>query len=324
MPHANQQGNLIGILAGLITTAISMAVTSLFFLSPSFSLLLGCFISLPIFVVAFGWGTKSSIIALMSATIIFAIARNISFSLGFLFLFFLPAVYASWLLGLAQTDDKSQKIHWYPLSNAIFLLTSFVSIICILVAAYFLNDPSMAVLAEKVFALFNNTIQQNFSLSEIEITNFRNSFIANFVPLLAFVIAIYSLIFLLVSLYFSLITAQKMKRLARPRDDWPKNFRLPKVGLLVFGLAFIASFFQINPFIDLIAIVFNATFSLVISISGLAYLHNITRGIKGRIVILTFIYIALFTFVFAVPISILLLMLGVWATLQHQKETLQQ
>ncbi|MHC5306802.1 DUF2232 domain-containing protein [Bartonella sp. LJL80] len=321
MTQTNSQNLSVGLLAGLFAAVLGMAIVSLVTVLPVLSIILGCFISLPIFIAAFGWGTLSSVIALLTATLVLGIAQNFHVGFGFMLLFFLPAVYASWLLGLAQPDADGRSVKWYPLSSVIFLLTSFIAIICVLIGAYFHSQPSTPMIAQQVADLFANAMRQAQSANEADILAFRDMIVSNIVPLLSSGLATYSLIFLIGNLYFSLVGAQRMKRLARPREDWPTSFRLPLAAVVIFLVTFLATFVEFGSIIDLCAIVFYTTFMLALSISGLAYLHNLTRGVRGRTVILSLVYIAIFTFVFAFPISIMIFLMGVWAAIQHRRQT---
>ncbi len=114
-----------------------------------------------------------------------------------------------------------------------------------------------------------------------------------------------------------MITAQHMKWLKRPRDDWSKTLRLPISGLVIFIGVCIASMIELGLTLNLSARVFSTAYTVVISISGLAYLHNITKGINGRIIILSLVYIAILTVVFAPPISFMMLLMGIWAAIQY-------
>lgn len=308
-----------GILGGLFAAVLATAIMGFFLIFPPLALFIGCFMSLPIFVVAFGWGTMASVIALVTAAIVLIIAQNIYIGLGFTLLFFLPAVYASWLLGLAQTDKDGHTTRWYPLSSVIFLLTGFISIISVFIGLLLHNNPSTPIIAEQIANFVVNSLRQTNSASETDIIAFHDFLVTNIAPLMSSSLATYGVIFLIGNLYFSLVGAQRMKRLARPRDDWPKNFRLPIAALGIFVVAFGATFFELGTFLNLCASVFNTTFTLAISMTGLAYLHNLTRGINGRFFILALVYIGLFTFIFTVPISLILLLMGIWTTLQETR-----
>ena len=72
-----------GILGGLFAAVLATAIMSFFTVFPPFALLLGCFMSLPIFIVAFGWGTAASIISLVTAAIVLIFAQNFYIGLGF-------------------------------------------------------------------------------------------------------------------------------------------------------------------------------------------------------------------------------------------------
>ncbi|KEC55466.1 hypothetical protein [Bartonella koehlerae] len=306
-----------GILAGLFVVVIGIAIISFINIAPYFSFFLGCFLSLPIFIVAFGRGTLASLVALVSATVVLVIVTNIYIAFGFMLLFFLPAVYASWLLGLAQPAQKENSLIWYPLSSVIFHLTNFIALISSFIGIYVETHPSTSLIAKKITANITHAMQQSQSLKETDIVAFSELLMTHTATLTAIVLTVYSLIFLIGNLYFSMITAQHMKWLKRPRDDWSKTLRLPILGIVIFIGVCIASMIELGFTLNLSARVFSTAYTVVISINGLAYLHNITKGINGRIIILSLVYIAILTVVFAPPISFMMLLMGIWAAIQH-------
>ncbi|WP_455474516.1 hypothetical protein [Bartonella sp. B30(2025)] len=308
---------MIGILAGLFAVVIGMAIISVANIAPYFSFFLGCFLSLPIFIVAFGWGTLASFIALISATVVLIIATNVYIGFGSMLLFFLPAVYASWLLGLAQPAQKENLLIWYPLSSVIFHLTNFIALISSFIGFYIQAHPSTPIIANKIIAYIMQAMQQAQSVKEADILAFSKLFITHTATFIAIALTIYSLIFLIGNLYFSMITAQHMKWLKRPRDDWKHTFRLPISGLIIFIVVCVASMIELGATLNLGTRVFTTAYTVVISISGLAYLHDITKGINGRVIILSLVYIAIFTVVFAPPISFMMLLMGIWAIIQY-------
>ncbi len=311
---------MAGVLAGLFAVVIGMAIISVANIAPYFSILLGCFLSLPIFIVAFGQGTLASLAALISATVVLAIVTNIYTAFGFMLLFFLPAVYASWLLGLARPAQKENTLIWYPLSSVIFHLTNFIALITTFIGLYIQSLPSTPLIAKQVTENIAQAMRQSQSLRETDIVAFSEVLMAHAATLTTIALTTYSLIFLIGNLYFSMITAQHMKWLKRPRDDWSQTFRLPISGLLIFIVVCIASMVELNATVNLGMRIFSTAYTVIISISGLAYLHNITKGINGRIIILSLVYIAILTVVFAPPISLMMLLMGIWATLQSRNK----
>ncbi|WP_139413032.1 hypothetical protein [Bartonella mastomydis] len=308
---------LTGVLAGLFTVVIGMAIISVANIAPSFSLLLGCFLSLPIFIVAFGQGTFASFVALISATVILVIATDIYIALGLMLLSFLPAVYASWLLGLARPAQKENALIWYPLSSVIFHLTNFIALIVTFIGLYIKTRPDTPLIAKKIIENIIQALQQVQSLKEANILNVSEFLMAHAATLAAIALTVYSLIFLIGNLYFSMITAQYMKWLKRPRDDWSKTLRLPISGIVIFIAVSIASMAELSDSINLGTRIFSSAYTVIISISGLAYLHNITKGVNGRVIILSFVYIAILTVVFFPPISFMMLLMGIWAAIQY-------
>ncbi|WP_336279036.1 hypothetical protein [Bartonella sp. CB175] len=318
MENFNAYKIMAGILAGLFVVVISMAIVSIANIAPYFSFLLGCFLSLPIFIVAFCYGTLASIIALISATLVLVITTNAYFGFGFMLLLFLPAVYASWLLGLARPAQKENSLIWYPLSSVIFHLTNFIALISSLIGLYIQTRPSTPVIAKKIVANIVQAMQQSQSIKEVDILAFSELLMMHTATLTAIALTVYSLIFLIGNLYFSTITAQHIKWLKRPRDDWRCSFHLPIYGLIIFIIVCIASMIELGFALNLGVRVFTTAYTVVISISGLAYLHNITKGVSGRIIILSLVYIAILTVIFAPPITFMMLLMGIWATIQSK------
>ncbi|OPB29296.1 hypothetical protein [Bartonella sp. WD12.1] len=317
MEHFHFYKIMIGILAGLFAAVIGMAIINVANIAPYFSLLLGCFISLPIFIVAFGFGTLSSLIALTSVTFIFSIANNIYIGFGFMLLFFLPAVYTSWLFGLAQSTQKENELIWYPLSSVIFLSTNFIALTLTLIGIYVQMHPITPIVAQEVTANIVQIMRQSQSINEADILTFSELLTTHAATLTAIALTGYSLIFLIGNLYFSTITARHMKWLTRPRDDWRQTFRLPLSGLIIFIVACIVSMLELSPILNLGARVFTTAYTIVILISGLAYLHHITKEVSGRTIILSLVYIAALTVVFAPPIAFMTILMGIWATIQY-------
>ncbi|QEE09098.1 putative membrane protein [Bartonella kosoyi] len=308
---------LTGVLAGLFAVVIGMAIISVANIAPFFSFFLGCFFSLPIFIVAFGQGTFASFVALISATVVLFIATDIYIALGLMLLFFLPAVYASWLLGLARPAQQENTLIWYPLSSVIFHLTNFIALIVTFIGLYVKASSNTPLIAKKIIENIAQTLKQLPSLQEANMLNFSEFLMAHAATLAAIALVFYSLIFLIGNLYFSMITAQYMKWLKRPRDDWSKTLRLPISGIVIFILVSIASMAELNDSLHLGTLVFSSAYTVIISISGLAYLHNITKGVSGRVIILSFVYIAILTVVFFLPVSCMMLLMGIWAAIQY-------
>ncbi|WP_336294117.1 hypothetical protein [Bartonella sp. CB169] len=310
---------MAGILAGLFAVVIGMAIIGITSIAPFFSLFLSCFLSLPVFIVAFGRGTLASIVALISATIVLVIVTNVYISFCITLLFFLPAVYASWLLGLARPTQKENSLIWYPLSSVIFHSTNFIALISTFIGLYLQNLPSIPIIVKKFAAAIIQTMhmQQSQSIKDTNILDFSELLMTNAVTLTAITLTMFSLIFLIGNLYFSMIVAQYMKWLKRPRDDWSQTLRLPISGIIIFIVVCTASMIELGFTLNLSTRVFSTAYTVIIPISGLAYLHNITKGIKGRVIILSLVYIAILTVIFAPPISFMMLLMGIWAAIQY-------
>ncbi|ALE03981.1 hypothetical protein [Bartonella ancashensis] len=310
---------IVSVLSGVFSAFVVTVAVAVAHVAPYLSFLLGCFVSLPIFISAFGLGTSYSIIALVSATSVLAVANHVYIAVGFMLLCFLPAVYTAWLLGLAQKTQENETLRWYPLSSVIFLLTNFIACISIFIGFYIGSHPDTPTITQKITQSVIRAMQQSQSIDESDILVFGEFFVTHSALLIALALTIYSLVFLICNLYFSTIIAQRMKWLTRPRDDWKKTFRLPISGLAIFIIACISSMIELGFFLDLSARIFTTAYIIIISISGLAYLHNITQGINSRIIILSLVYIAILTVVFASPVLFIILLMGIWATIQYNR-----
>ncbi|WP_336276274.1 hypothetical protein [Bartonella sp. CB178] len=306
-----------GVLAGLFVVVIGMAVIGVSGVASYFSFFLCCFLSLPIFIVAFGWGTLASFVSLISATIILIITTNIYIGFGSMLLFFLPAVYASWLLGLARPSHKEDTLIWYPLSSVIFHSTNFIALTSSLIGFYIQVHPSTPVIAKKITAHMIQAVQQSQSVKGADILAFSELLMTHTATLAAIALTVYSLIFLIGNLYFSMIAAQRMKWLRRPPDDWGHTFRLPILGLAIFIFVCAASMIELGFILNLSTRAFATAYTVSLSISGLAYLHDITKGVNGRIVILSLVYISILTVIFAPPVFFMTLLMGIWSTIQY-------
>jgi len=315
-----------GGVAGLMATAISLGVTQCFIDLPLLALILGCIISIPIFLTAFNSGTYSSIFAGVVAIVLIGLLKGPLLATIFGMVFFLPAIIAAWLLGLANIDEQTDKLKWLPLASAFSFLTIFIAIVAIFIGLMLSNNPSTpiiaGVVADTVIRALTDANWENFDANAFN--DMRLMIINGFVPLVASVTGIYSLIFLVGNLYLSSVAARKLGHLKRPRDDWPQDLRLTGLAVIIFIVAFIISQITSQTFISIAAFIISSIFSFGFTIVGFAYLHNLLKPLRYRHLLLLIIYGATFSLIFTLPISIVVLMMGIWGSFQYAKQQRQK
>ncbi|WP_412058403.1 hypothetical protein [Bartonella sp. DGB2] len=245
--------------------------------------------------------------------------------MAFTLIFFVPAFYSAFLLGLAYTTTPRQTVndatitHWYPLSSILFRATLCIALTTSLfILAWLYSDKSNGY-AENFTSFIMNSLRQwqNFSPGDLE--TIQAIIYTNALMIIAIGLVFYSTLFFIANLYTSTLLGHKLKRMARPREDWPLQFRLPLTALVIYVTSFIASFLDLGNEVNLVINIVNTAFTDMLLISGLAYLHAITRGIKLRIAILSLIYFLLFTLLLTPPILILILLMGLWSSIQYSR-----
>lgn len=317
---------ITGGVAGLMVTAISLAVTQCFTDSPLFALILGCVISIPIFLTAFNSGTNSSIFAGAVAFVLIGLLKGLSLATLFGFVFFLPAIIAAWLLGLANFDVETGKLRWFPLASAFSFLTILVAVVAIFIGLMLSNKSSTPIIAGVVADMVTHALRDADwgNLDTIALNDMHAMIINGFVPLVSSVIGVYSLIFLVANLYLSSVVARKLGYMKRPRDDWPQDLRLTGSAVIIFIIAFVISQLTSQTFISVAAFIISSILSFGFTIVGFAYLHNILRPLRFRHILLLVIYGATFSLFLTLPISIVLLLMGIWGSFQYAKQQRQK
>lgn len=314
----DQNTLIVGVLAGLISAVLMLFV--LFFSAvPIFIIIITLFISVPIFIAAFGWGTFTSFIAAIIATIVASFLTGPFASVVALILFWGPACYFAWLLGLAKHNEKSGRLEWYPLTSVITRMTLFFCIIGIITGFFLIDYPGINLFAQVMADHIALQMRSMNMWNETDIMAQHAYIIKAFVLLVATSFVFLGLLSSLSSMAFSLFLARKTGKIQRPTDDWAATLRLPLIAVIIFIVTFALSLLPLPPLVSLLGSVISSTLSLVFSLSGICWLHFITRGKPHRTTILAVFYVGLCSVLFSAIVAIAALVMGVWASLQTYK-----
>lgn len=316
----NQNNLIAGALAGIATAALIVFI-HFFQAAPLLILIISLFFTVPVFVVAFGWGTFASLTAVIIATIAVSLATNPVTGIIVLVLFLGPSCYFSWLLGLAKYDETTGHTEWYPLASVVTRMAFVFSAIGIIAGLFLLNYAGTPNIAKLIA---NDIAAQMRSMNvwrEADILSQHDYIVRAFAALVGTSIAFIGLMINLSGMAFSLFFTQKIGKIRRPIDDWAASLRLPLNVAIIFVVAFTFSFLPFSPLSNLLVSVISSTFSLILSLAGITWLHLVTRNKPHRGIILTVFYAGLCSIIFSAIVAIAALIMGIWATLQPYQQT---
>lgn len=295
--------------AGLVlqsTSAISLALAA----------------PIPIAIASLGWGSVAGFIAAAVAGMtIYAIALSGPSALTLFGTMALPMAVAGHLAGLARPTIEplpangaasarktGGDLDWYPLGRVLLAIAAMAIVACLFLGWLLGYDPDAFVPAV-VEALGEGGGPGMETLSETQLREFAELVIA----LVPYVQPALLTITLVGGLYLGAAVVRVSGRLPRPKDDIPSATHLPKMTLLVFGVAVAATF--VGGSIGLAAAVFVGALGGAFTLVGLASLHRRTRGRPGRGLVLFTTYAAIL--LLSLPIA-LLLALGLFETWRGQ------
>jgi hypothetical protein len=295
----------VGILAGLASALMSSGVIAqsgvamvLYFLTP-----------LPIFMAALGWGSSAGIIAAIAATATVAVVSVPMAAVLIALTSFIPAATGAYLSGLARPASdlggSENILVWYPLSDIIFRLALMVAVSFIIVGYLigFSEDMVRDLTAQVMERLqeADPSYQSNDTMRDT-----LSSILMVVLPAMQPAIALAALIG---NLYLALRLTGASGRLRRPRDDWPTTLRMPVTALSIFAVAFALSFFAAG--LAQAALVFVGAIGTGFLFSGFAIMHQRTRGMSLRPVILWLSYVGI---MLLAPLLLIFFVIGLFDT----------
>jgi hypothetical protein len=230
-------------------------------------------------------------------------------------MFFLaPSVFLAWLITLFQFNQEKNIVNWYPLSPALFQLILVISGTTIAIMLYSLSSAEAIRSMNEIIARFLNSLQESNLYPSNDQNLIEHTIHHNFLPIISSTLPAYSFLCHLSNIYFSSRIASQLKVLQRPRDDWPIALRMPPCAFFIFISSWIFNPWIHNNTLILCLSVISSALSVAFMSSGIALIHQITRGYPWRLPILVLLYIGLFTVVLIPFLVLCLIICGLFAT----------
>lgn len=280
---------VVGIGAGLVAALLfSVVITG----SP-LAVLLYSAAPLPILIAALGWNHRAGLYAAGAGAIAVAVALSIPAGVAFALIIALPAWWIAYLALLARTDETGVT-EWYPLGNLMVWIAATATMATVASALVMTTDYEAyrAVIARVVENLLAEMVRSKMLTLPAGTT--QAELAANLTPLLVRAVPLgigASLVTTVTAnLWLAAKTVQLSGRLPRP---WPfiPSATLPRQALvlLVAGLATAA----LDGFIGLAGVALVGSLAAAFMFTGLAMLHDLSRGQAWRTPMLISVYVAL-------------------------------
>lgn len=276
---------IVGIGAGLVSALLfSVVITG----SPLAALLYSA-APLPVFIAALGWNHRAGLFAAGAGALAVAVALSVAAGIGFAVIVALPAWWIAWLVLLARTDGAGDP-EWYPLGNLLVWIAGTAALATIGSALVMTTDYDayrgvIARIIENLLGEMNRSRLINLP-PEVNLPELANS-LAPAVPVgigASFVTTITA------NLWIAGKVVKVSGRLPRP---WPyiPAATIPRSALPLLVLALVAS--ALGGFIGVAGAALVGALLTVFMFTGLAMVHDLSRGRPWRGPMLVSIYVAL-------------------------------
>jgi len=276
---------IVGIGAGLVSALLfSVVITG----SPLAALLYSA-APLPIFIASLGWNHRSGLFATAAGALAVAVTLAPTGGIAFALIIGLPAWWIAYLALLARADADGH-VEWYPLGNLLLWIAATAALATVGSALVMTTDYETyrAVIARMIETLLNEMVRGKLIAlpGDIQVKDLAQS-LAPAVPLgigASFVTTITA------NLWLAARAVKMSDRLPRP---WPfiPSTTLPRQALLLLIAAGLAA--TMGGFIGVAAMAFVGALLAAFMFSGLATLHDLSRGRAWRLPMLISIYVAL-------------------------------
>jgi hypothetical protein len=246
--------------------------------------------SLPILIAAIGWSHWAGLLAGIVASLGIAPAFGASSAFGVLFGVVLPAWWLGYLTLLARADTATGELEWYPTGRlllwcavlgALAMATSLIDLVS--------GDASFM---QTLRDLVRKLLRANFKIADgqpLVIPGIENPerLVDVLAVLMAPVGAVISTLIEMVNLWLAGRILRVSGRLKRP---WPDlaAMRLPASTPLALAAALAASFVPGAP--GFVAALLAGSLLFAYAVIGFAVMHDITRHLGGRVVMLIGMY----------------------------------
>lgn len=291
---------LFGLLAGAATALLALSAGE----GTAFAFLLLAAATLPILIASLGWGNAAGVVAAVTAFAGLAATLSAASALMFFVTTLLPAAWIGYLANLARPAEEvggpKDALAWYPLSDIMLHLCALVSIG--LVVLGFVVGYGEEIGAEFVDAFVAAIQQQNpgYAPTDRDLDVLKQTFVRA-VPLVQGGVWV---LILFTAFYLAAAIVRTSGRSRRPKDDIPSNLRMPRPALIVFAIGILLSFFSGS--VGLIGLVICGTFGCGFMLAGFAIVHERTRALPWRTVLLWLSYTIVLLFAPAIAVFLLI------------------
>jgi len=276
---------IVGIGAGLVAALLfSVVITG----SP-LAVVLYSAAPLPIFIAALGWNHRAGLVAVAAGSAAVAVSLSLTAGIAFAIIIALPAWWIAYLALLARGDNAGH-VEWYPLGNLLVWIAATAAVATVGSALIMTTDfeAYRAVIVRIIENLLGEMVRTRMITlpADTKVQDLAQS-LAPAVPIgigASFVMTITT------NLWLAAKAVQLSGRLPRP---WPfiPSTALPRQALLILALALVAA--SLGGFAGVAGAAMTGALFATFMFSGLAMLHDISRGKPWRTPMLVSVYVAL-------------------------------
>lgn len=294
---------IVGLGAGIAATVLFASIAS----GSAVAIVLCLLAPLPLLITALGWSHWAALIAAITGTIGTLVLFGPFSALGFLSGVGLPGWWLGYLALLARPISAPEPhLEWYPVGKLVFWAALLSALIA---AATFLTiqinadrlRPALRPIFEQLLSVETAAPSGNTD-RDTRIDILVDAFLT-IAPLIA---AVTSTMSNLLNLWLAARVVKLSNRLHRPWPDIPA-MTLPRPGFIVLIVATAMTWLLFPNPVGILSGILTSSLVVAFAALGFAVLHTITRGINGRMLVLTGAYGAALAFW---PMALVMTLLG--------------
>lgn len=280
---------VVGIGAGLVAALLfSVVITG----SP-LAVLLYSAAPLPILIAALGWNHRAGLFAAGAGAIAVAVALSVPAGVAFALIIALPAWWIAYLALLARTDGAGTT-EWYPLGHLMVWIAATATMATVASALVMTTDYEAyrSVIARIVESLLAEMVRSKMltlpqGTTQAELAASVTPLLVRAVPL---GIGASIVTTITANLWLAAKAVQLSGRLPRP---WPfiPSATLPRQALFLLAAGFATA--ALDGFVGLAGVALVGSLAAAFMFTGLAMLHDLSRGQAWRTPMLISVYVAL-------------------------------
>jgi len=300
---------VVGIGAGLVAALLfSVVITG----SP-LAVLLYSAAPLPILIAALGWNHRSGLFAAGAGAVAVAIALSVPAGVAFALIIALPAWWIAYLSLMARANEDGT-LEWYPLGRLMVWIAGTAAMATIASALVMTTDYEAyrSVIGRIVENLLAEMVRSKMltlpqGTTQAELAASVTPLLVRAVPL---GIGASIVTTITANLWLAAKAVQLSGRLPRP---WPfiPSTTLPRQALLLLAAGFATA--ALDGFVGLAGVALVGSLAAAFMFTGLAMLHDLSRGQAWRTPMLISVYVALI--VMQAVLTPLLALAGIFDTL---------